>query len=331
MNLRYWLIALSFAFLFPSTGSAWESLDFREAVQEAGRQNKDVLVVYTAESMGSAGKRWRDHLLNNPGVARDLGECFVLCHTVLPSKTPGASIEAIRAVRMASTHGVGLLPTMILCDGEGKAYGRILGGVKSDGEIAGLTEQLKKAVAWKANRDQALKSSRNSSGKEKEGLMLKGLAMVPASAWSSDYPEIMRQLDVLGSQAVAYRNALELEKRRKQEERLSSLMLRASLCSKLTEVNRFLEELDDVLKDSSMRGETRQFILLNGRYPLLVKKARLLHDGGGETMEAEEAFDLSVKTLEQVRNMDSTSYWGREAHRIREDLRRARLSAARFD
>ena len=49
------------------------------------------------------------------------------------------------------------------------------------------------------------------------------------------------------------------------------------------------------------------------------------------TAESEEAFNRAVAVLEEVRDMDRASVCGRRAHQLREELRRARLAAARYD
>lgn len=330
MNSFFRLPAVLLAFLSVVTASAWESVDFGNAVRQAQSENKDILVVYTANRMGEAGKRWDRALLNNPAVSRGLENRFILSRLALPSKANGRTIAEIQALRLASIHGIGLLPTMVLCDREGKAYARIFGGIKTDQDALGLVDRLNKSCERKLERDTAFEAAKKTSGKEKEKWLLKGLETVPVSAWSSDYPEIMRQLATLGSRAVEYQKALQAEEKRKRDEKLSSLMLRASVCPNLADADRLLNDMQGILNTPDLDVETKQFILLNGTYPLLVKKAGFHHNGTAN-MALEQAFDESVKTLEKVRDMNPSSYWGREAHRIREELRRARLSAARYD
>ena len=82
--------------------------------------------------------------------------------------------------------------------------------------------------------------------------------------------------------------------------------------------------------DPSLPLEERQLILLSMVHPLWVRLEEALYRDA-HTAESEEAFNRAVAVLEEVRDMDRASVCGRRAHQLREELRRARLAAARYD
>lgn len=74
----------------------------------------------------------------------------------------------------------------------------------------------------------------------------------------------------------------------------------------------------------------RQHVTLTILYPLALRRYALAYNGA-HTPESEALFLRAVGILEHARDMDPTSETGRKAHQLREELRRARLQAARMD
>lgn len=74
----------------------------------------------------------------------------------------------------------------------------------------------------------------------------------------------------------------------------------------------------------------RQRLTLDVLYPLALRRYALACQGA-HTPESEALFLRAVDLLEEARDMDCDSETGRRAHEMREELRRARLKAARYD
>lgn len=338
MNALY-LGALSLIlFLSSLSGGAWESYPFREAVSLARSQKKDVLVLYTSARMGDAGVRWvKEVESSRPStVAKSLDDDFILCRVDLPLSVRMTDVLAMKSVELASKHGVTVVPTMALCDERGRVYARLLGGIRQKTDAPALANRLKKARKLKLARDVAMEGLDPKSKKyvrdaySREANILTALKNVPLAAWQADYPELMRELDQLECNASAYQQAKKCAIRQDIDARLRHMMLTMPMRPSSTDIERFLKKIEGCLMDKNLTVEQRQFILLNYQYPLFVKKAQLAYDGT-VTMASEEAFDQSIETLEDARDLDKNSYWGREAHRIREELRKARLAAAKYD
>ena len=82
--------------------------------------------------------------------------------------------------------------------------------------------------------------------------------------------------------------------------------------------------------DPALPVADRQLLLLAMVHPLWVRLEEVLYQGA-HSAESEEAFNSAIAVLEEVRDMDRSSVCGRRAHQLREELRKARLAAARYD
>ncbi len=83
-------------------------------------------------------------------------------------------------------------------------------------------------------------------------------------------------------------------------------------------------------KDSGRPTVLRQVAALRILYPLLLRKTAVLYDGV-HSPRSEAAFNAAVAALEYARDMDRASAEGKQAHALREELRRARLQAKTRD
>lgn len=98
----------------------------------------------------------------------------------------------------------------------------------------------------------------------------------------------------------------------------------AATVAKLEEdMRHYLQRPDTVPAD-------RQRLTLDVLYPLALRRYALSYDGA-HTPESEALFLRAVDLLEEARDMDRDSETGKRAHEMREELRRARLRAARYD
>lgn len=83
-------------------------------------------------------------------------------------------------------------------------------------------------------------------------------------------------------------------------------------------------------KDAGRPVALRQAAALRVLYPLLLRKSAVLYDGV-HSPRSEAAFHAAVAALEYARDMDKSSAEGKQAHVLREGLRRARLQAKARD
>lgn len=90
------------------------------------------------------------------------------------------------------------------------------------------------------------------------------------------------------------------------------------------------KELRAALAVEGVPAAVRQHVALTTLYPLALRRyAQAYH--GAHTPESEALFLRAVGILEEARDMNPASDAGRRAHQMREELRRARLQAARLD
>lgn len=95
-------------------------------------------------------------------------------------------------------------------------------------------------------------------------------------------------------------------------------------------VTQLEEDLQRYLQRPEIALADRQRLTLDILYPLALRRYALAYDGA-HTPESEALFLRAIDLLEEARDMDRESEAGRRAHEMREELRRARLRAARYD
>lgn len=335
-RLRLLLLA---AFIFaggaPTVWSAVEWAVFPDGAGIRARSTKkDIIYVYTSARAGKAADEWFRWLESSRFDASGLGDRFVFCKVELPEgKINLSSPVTMEAVNMASRHGIRMLPTMILCDNRDRVYASKVGGVHSDSEAGRLADSLLELQKFKLSRDELLaRAYAEQELSASSDLVLKALEQVPSESWPSSYAACMNLLKRSSCRDERYLVALREENRIRNEEELAALIRKLPSFPKGSELETALKSFQDFLDEKELNIPTRQCVLLGYVYPLLVNRSKeLFQKTGTNSPELEETFNDSVHVLEEVRDLDPQSYWGRMAHEIREELRKARLAAARYD
>ncbi len=114
---------------------------------------------------------------------------------------------------------------------------------------------------------------------------------------------------------------------------LYELLVRVSQIDDDTGSETVLQLEDDVrryLQTPQVTAAERQRLTLEVLYPLALRRYAKAYRGA-HTPESEALFLRAVAILEEARDIDPASEAGKRAHEWREELRRARLRAARYD
>ena len=267
-----------------------------------------VLVVYGSEEPGSAEARWLKALQPGTEERRALDEYVRDVQFVTVPRHPSVKDwEEDGSLSRAAMHGVRMLPSVVFLDSKGRVFDLVEGGASA----ASLREKVS-LLAEKAQRVRPVTRvndiPKGGDPAAEASAICRELEQVPPEAWFRDYPGTMKRLEKLNCTVPAFLNAREaafrLEKNRKTAE--------------------LLGESFRACKASSIR------ILLSMVHPLWVRLEEVLYREA-HTPESEDAFNQAVAVLEEVRDMNRSSVCGRRAHQLREELRRARLAAARYD
>ena len=289
-----------------------------------------VLVVYGSEEPGSAEARWLKALQPGTEERRALDEYVRDVQFVTVPRHPSVKDwEEDGSLSRAAMHGVRMLPSVVFLDSKGRVFDLVEGGASA----ASLRERVS-LLAEKAQRVRPVTRvndiPKGGDPAAEASAICRELEQVPPEAWFRDYPGTMKRLEKLDCTVPAFLNAREaafrLEKTGKRPNCLASL----SGLAKLLPYEHAWKRGVPARMTPSLSVEERQLILLSMVHPLWVRLEEVLYREA-HTPESEDAFNQAVAVLEEVRDMNRSSVCGRRAHQLREELRRARLAAARYD
>lgn len=302
-----------------------------QAPEAASAAQKDIIYLYVSPRMGAPGDKWL-HALEAPSSDINvlLDSHFILCKVGLPDKISSDHPDSVALAVRGLKHGINVLPAMVLTDADNRPYARLFGGILQDGDAEAKARAINEARHLREARDAFLEQAREASLEEKEKLLLQAMRFVPPEAWVEHYPDIVRQLEELGCTHTLYRDAIEASRRILAETSILECIHDMPRLPSADQIDNHISRLETLAHTKELSGERRQFILLTYVYPLYVHKTYLMHDGSINA-KLEDAFNKSVALLEQVRDMDRNSIWGKKAHNLREELRKARLAAAKYD
>lgn len=289
-----------------------------------------VLVVYGSAEPCAAEARWLKALRAGAeerraldGIVRDVQ--FV----TVPGRPSVKDWEEDGSLSRAAMHGVRVLPTVILLDSRGRVFDVMEGGADA-ASLPGMAALL----AEKAQRVRPVTVvngvPKGGDPSEEAAAICRALEQVPAEAWFRDYPGTMKRLEKLNCTVPAFLNARAAALRLEKNRETAVLLCESFQACDVPSIRKCLEAWRKKAADSSLPVEERQLILLSMVHPLWVRLEEALYQDA-HNAESEEAFHQAVAVLEEVRDMDPASVCGRRAHQLREELRKARLAAARFD
>lgn len=288
------------------------------------------LVVYGSAEPGAAEARWLNALRPGAEERRALDEHVRDVQFVTVPKRPSvADWEEGGSLSRAAEHGVRVLPTVVLLDSRGRVFDVVEGGAAA----AALREKAA-LLAEKARRVRPVTLvndvPRGGDPAEEAAAICQALEPVPAEVWFRDYPGTMKRLEKLNCTVPAFLNARAAALRLEKSRETARLLCETFRACDAPSIRKCLESWRARADDPSLPVEERQLILLSMVHPLLVRLEGALYRGAHKA-ESEEAFNRAIAVLEEVRDMDRSSVCGRRAHQLREELRRARLAAARYD
>lgn len=312
------------------TGAEW-AVDAEGAKAAALKGGKDILFVYTSPGMGGAGERWIKELNESAEVDKLLSGRFVLCRIELPEKVDMADKCMAGNLMMALKDGVGAVPTMVLADAQARSYAKLAGGVLGKREAVEKAKAIAELAKTREFRDHLMSPPSAPSGeREKSRRLLGVLYMVPPTAWLADYPDEVALLKKDHCRESGFKRGLEEAGRAEVQRRVLKTLAAMPSSPSVKDFDDAAAGFEAAAREPGLSPETRQFVLLACAYPCYVRKAYMLYDGTNNG-ELEEAFNRSVEVLERVRDMGKETRWGRQAHAVREELRKARLDAAKYD
>lgn len=141
-----------------------------------------------------------------------------------------------------------------------------------------------------------------------------------------------RLLTALAQKNKDRSHRLQKEKTNLHDARLYSLLCRISDVdiTQKSALEAMLEETMAYISSEKVPTELKQYLLLYAAYPMQMHLYALAYNGG-HTPESERLFLKAIAFLEEARDINPRSTLGRNAHKLREELRAARLQAAKLD
>lgn len=141
-----------------------------------------------------------------------------------------------------------------------------------------------------------------------------------------------RLLSALAQKSKGRNHRLQKEKNNLHDARLYGLLCRISDVdtTQKSTLETTLEETLAYISSEKVSTELKQYLLLYAAYPMQMHLYALTYNGG-HTPESECLFLKAIAFLEEARDINPRSTQGRKAHKLREELRTARLQAAKLD
>lgn len=289
-----------------------------------------VLVVYGSAEPGAAEARWLKALRPGTEERRALDEHVRDVQFVTVPKRPSVKDwEEGGSLFRAAEHGVRVLPAVVLLDSRGRVFDLVEGGAHA--------ASLREKAALLADKARRVRPVTLVNDVPKGGDPAEEWPPPFAGRWNRcrrkrfrDYPGTMKRLEKLNCTVPAFLNARAAARRLEKNRETAALLCESFQACDAPSIRKCLEAWRKRADDPSLPVEERQLILLSMVHPLWVRLEEALYRDA-HTAESEEAFNRAVAVLEEVRDMDRASVCGRRAHQLREELRRARLAAARYD
>ena len=221
------------------------------------------------------------------------------------------------------------MPTVVMLDSKGRVFDWMAGGADEaslPGKVALLKEKASRVRPLTVVND----IPTGGDPREEAAAICRAMEQVPAEAWYRDYPRTMKRLEKLDCTEPSFLAAREAADRLAKNRETASLLRESFLARDASSIRDCLAAWRKKADDPALPVADRQLLLLAMVHPLWVRLEDVLYQGA-HSAESEEAFNCAIAVLEEVRDMDRSSVCGRRAHQLREELRKARLAAARYD
>lgn len=291
---------------------------------------KPRLVVFRSEHPGQAERLWLDALAPGGAAHAVVHESVREIETVILPTVP--SVEDWREggpLFLSAMQGVRVLPTIVFFDSKGRVFDVMTGGVDPAGLQAKAERVVQKARAVRpltlVNR-----ITHGENSQEEQAAICRALESVPHETWFRDYPQTMKRLERLGCSLPVFVEARVLAVRLQKDRETAALMRQSFLAHDPRALRECIVSWLSKVEEARTPVAERQLILLAVVHPLWVRLEKVLYQDA-HNQESEEAFTQAIAVLGEVRDLDPSSVCGRRAHQLREELRKARLAAARYD
>lgn len=232
-------------------------------------RSKDILFLFSDKQAPLTGTLAEVMDLKSP-ERKQLEAVFRIVHCELDlSRGDYTSLPFI----LAEKFGIQGTPSLYLSDSSLQPYAHFLGNIRSGVRKAEFVSQLISYQAKKKQRDSLMTQSESASGEVKQRLLLQALAQVPAEVRPGCYPEIISQLTGASPEVLEAKNSL-LEYNNSQAKYVMAMEWPSPSTATKETIENYLSKINTYLKQENLSLEIRVYVLLNYRFPLLVKKAK---------------------------------------------------------
>lgn len=247
----------------------------------------------------------------------------------VPTRPDWAAWAEGGVIARAAAHGVSVFPTLVFLDSRGRVFDR-MEGVADAAALPRFVTAVKEAAVRVRPMTEVNGVSKGDAPLAQSVAICRMMERVPVEAWFRDYPGTMKRLEKLGCREPSFLRARAVAVQFREMQSTAALAAASFRAQDALSIRRCLDEWRRKADSKETPLETRQMFLLAMVHPLWIRLENVLYQGA-HGPGSEEAFNKAIEVLDEVRDMDASTVCGRRAHQLREDLRRARLAAARHD
>lgn len=289
-----------------------------------------VLVVYVSAESAETNRDWMKALdPESEGFKRAKAHIQEIRVIKVFHQSSVRDWEKGGSLACAAEQGVRVLPAIVFLDSKGRVFDLVQGNQ--------AVEILQKGVNLLVEKAQAVRPvslvndiPKGENPEEEAVAICRAMDQVPPEVWFRDYPGTMKRLKKLNCTDPAFLEAKVAALRLEKNRRMAALLGASFRAADAQSIRKCLHDWRVEVSDPAVSVEERQLILLSMVHPLWVRlESVTYHDG--HTPDSEEAFNQAIAVLEEVRDMNPASVCGQRAHQLREELRKARLAAAKYD
>lgn len=233
-------------------------VSFEEAKKVAAEQNKDILMEFTGSDWCPPCKALYANVISQDAFKTQAPEHFTLLLLDNPNDKSHQSAEEQAQYReMATRYGVRGVPTIMLCDAEGRPYASMVGygGTPVDEYIQNLQAQTEKRV----RRDENLAAAEGKTGIERATLLAAALEEIDPALCIAVYRDIVDEIISLDANDEAGLKGKYAGLIRKAE--LEAAVREIQMASRDAGPEATIAKFDELITTFSAEGEELQQIL----------------------------------------------------------------------
>ncbi len=291
-----------------------------------------VIVVFVADMPEHTESVWFKALQKDGEIRRQLADKVKEWRVVKIPQSPDLSAwSPTGCLYTAAKYGIKQLPAVVFLDSKDRLF-HVMEGAAAEDELDAYADGLLK-VATAVRPLTVVNDVPVGGNPEQEAeAICAAFADIPPAVWRRDYPGTVRRLRKLAPTHPAVKAAdmayFQLQEARQTVE----LIEKTNAATDEQTILECLKIWQTRANDETRPTAQRQQTLLIMVHPLWVKlEALYYHADGAHSGKSEDAFNKAIATLEQARDFDKNSSFGQHAHRLREELRAARLQAKKYD